>query len=93
MDQLQAIQSLDEAVRQLAETVAAGQSAPALLTVAQVAQSLQISEEMVRDLIHHRRLAYVPVGRHYRVRPAAVEDYVAKFERRAVEAGAGKAKR
>lgn len=63
------------------------------LSVLEVAAVLGVHRSTVNELIAARRIAALQVGRSWRIRQSALDDYVAKFERRAIEAGAGKAKR
>lgn len=48
-----------------------------LLSVDQVAQRLGVDRRFVRRLIHERRIAYVKVGRHVRVEPEKLADWIA----------------
>ena len=47
-----------------------------LLSVPAVAALLAVHADTVRELIHARRISAIKVGRHYRIRPAAVEEYL-----------------
>lgn len=47
-----------------------------LLTLAQVAEQLQISERTLRHLVRERRIECVRIGRLVRFRPEAVAAYV-----------------
>jgi excisionase family DNA binding protein len=48
-----------------------------LLSVDQVAQQLGVDSRFVRRLIHERRIAYVKVGRHVRVEPEKLAEWIA----------------
>jgi len=54
----------------------AGQ-ADRLLTVSQVAELLGTSERFPRRLIAERRIEFVRVGRHVRIRESALADFIA----------------
>lgn len=60
-----------------------------LLTIDQVAERLSVSRSTVRTLIYDHRLASVRVGKAVRIRPSAVEDYLATttWEARQTKAG------
>ncbi|MGW0666435.1 helix-turn-helix domain-containing protein [Streptomyces sp. NPDC002746] len=47
-----------------------------LLTVGQVAERLGTGLRFPRRLIEERRIAFVKVGRHVRIRESAVDEYV-----------------
>lgn len=46
---------------------------PALFSITQAAERLNVGERMVRRLVSERRLPYVKVGRHVRISAADVE--------------------
>ena len=52
-------------------------SADRLLTVAQVAEMLGTSERFPRRLIAERRIEFVKIGRHVRIRESALVAFVA----------------
>lgn len=47
-----------------------------LLTIPVVAERLGTGERFVRRLIEERRIEFVKIGRHVRVRESAVSDYI-----------------
>ncbi|MGQ9888541.1 MAG: helix-turn-helix domain-containing protein [Aggregatilineales bacterium] len=54
----------------------APQNAPAIMTVAEAAAYLRVSEQDVRDLIEAGKLPAARVGGEYRIARRAVDDYV-----------------
>jgi excisionase family DNA binding protein len=47
-----------------------------LLTVAEVAERLNVGERFVRRLIHERRIDVRHLGKHVRIRESAVEAFI-----------------
>ena len=56
-------------------------------SVPEVAEILGVCPDTIRALIASRRIASLKIGRHFKIRRAALDEYVARFERRAIEAG------
>lgn len=52
----------------------------ALLTIAEISESLVVSESTVRRLIRERSLKAIKVGRQLRVRPEDLEAYLRDHE-------------
>lgn len=48
-----------------------------LMTVAEAAEYLATSERFVRRLVSERRIPFVKVGRHVRIRLSAVDSFLA----------------
>jgi excisionase family DNA binding protein len=48
-----------------------------LLTIAQVAELLGTTERFPRRLIAERRIEFIKVGRHVRIRESALADFIA----------------
>jgi excisionase family DNA binding protein len=48
-----------------------------LLTIAQVAELLGTTERFPRRLVAERRIEFVRVGRHVRIRESALADFIA----------------
>jgi excisionase family DNA binding protein len=61
-----------------------------LLTTAKVAEVLGVHENTVRSLIKGKRIAYLRIGRHYRFRQSAIEEYVKRFETPATQGAASR---
>jgi len=47
-----------------------------LLTVAQTAEAMGVSERFIRRLIYERRIEVVRLGRHVRIREAAIRQFI-----------------
>lgn len=47
-----------------------------LLTVAQTAEAMGVSERFIRRLIYERRIEVVRLGRHVRIRDAAIHQFI-----------------
>jgi excisionase family DNA binding protein len=52
------------------------QAAPMLLTVEAAAERLSTSPRFIRRLIAERRIEFVKVGRHVRIRESALTDFI-----------------
>jgi excisionase family DNA binding protein len=58
-----------------------------LLDVGEAAEMLNTSERFVRRLIQERRIAFVKVGRHVRIKSSELDRFVADGEVSAVRRG------
>jgi excisionase family DNA binding protein len=58
-----------------------------LLDVGEAAEMLNTSERFVRRLIQERRIAFVKVGRHVRIKSSELDQFVADGEVSAVRRG------
>ena len=54
---------------------------PTLLTTAQVAEQLQLSEYTLREMLKRKEIKSIRIGNSYRIRPEWLEAFI---ERRAV---------
>jgi excisionase family DNA binding protein len=63
-----------------------------LMSMAEVAEALNVCEETARNLVRSGRLASIRVGGQWRVRPRALEQYLDLNERYAAVADEARAK-